>query len=391
MGNRSDMKSIIKKCFQDIFGEPLQLLVSAPGRVNLIGGHTDYNEGFVFPLAIYRRIYVASSPRADKDIHAYSLNYQKKVAFPVTELIVDSRNRWVNYVKGVLAAFSKSGCETGTGANLVIGGDVPLESGLSSSAALEMSVAFSFNHMFEFGIEIDKLVTIAREAENDFVGVPCGIMDQFTSGLAKKDCAIFLDCRSLEYEHIPINSSSNTIVICNTNKPRGVADSAYHERWAECESGVKILKGFLPGIQSLRDVTITEFMAHREHLPHPVSSRCEHIIAENQRVLDSVKALKAGDADHFGKLINEAHESISRLYEVSCLELDTLVNIARSVSGVLGARLTGAGFGGCTVNMKKKEAVPILEQKIMNVYPRETGLQPEIYVSQAVDGVKIES
>ncbi|UCE19479.1 MAG: galactokinase [Gemmatimonadota bacterium] len=388
--NRSDMKSILRNTFCDIFeGQPC-VFVSAPGRVNLIGEHTDYNDGFVLPMAIDRRIYVASSPRTDGNMCIYSWNYEQKVEFSVKELSIDTERRWVNYVKGVLATFTEEGFETGLGANLVIGGDVPLESGLSSSAALEMSVAFSFNQLFNLGIQVDKLVDLAQKAENDFVGVPCGIMDQFTSGLAKKNHALFLDCQSLQYEHIPLDLDRCNIVICNSNKPRGLANSAYHQRRAECQEGVKILNKYMPDVETLRDVGIKDLMRQWEKLPHPIGVRCGHVVSENQRVLNGVHALKVGDMNKFGQLMNESHESLNHLYEVSCSELDSLVTIARNVSGVLGARLTGAGFGGCTVNLVEKESVPIFKQKIFDIYPKETGLQPEIYVSQAVEGVKIE-
>ena len=361
-------------------------IVKAPGRVNLIGEHTDYNDGFVLPVAIDREIIMAAEPRDDREVHLYAVDLDAKSSFSLDEIGRDPQASWSNYIRGVLLLLQERGLPV-KGMNAAFSGDVPLAAGLSSSAALEMATGLMATVMGQFHIDMVDLVKIAQAAENTFVGVNCGIMDQFISGLGRKDHALFLDCRSLDYELVPLPPMDDyKIVIANTMVKRGLVDSAYNERRSQCEQGVEILRQYLSGITALRDVTPADFGKYRKHLPAIVAQRCEHIIFENQRVLDSVGALQASSISEFGRLMGESHRSLRDLYEVSCKELDIMVEAAWGVPGTSGARMTGAGFGGCTVNLVEAGAVDTFVAEVKEIYTAKTGLVPEFYVCQAEDG-----
>ncbi len=374
--------------FRENFDSDPESLVRAPGRVNLIGEHTDYNDGFVFPVAIDRDIMVACRPRDDKLVRVYSLDFGAMVEFSLNDINYDSENKWSNYPRGV-ARFLQEGDYELRGLDAVITGNVPQEAGLSSSAAMEVAMAMAFERVS--GLEIDpvEMALICQKAENQFVGVNCGIMDQFISRMGKKDHALLLDCRKLEFELVPLHLEGISIVICNTNVKRGLVDSEYNERRSECERGVRRLEEFLPGITALRDVDIADFEKYKHHLPLITEKRCGYVIKEDDRVLQSVHALEENDLVRFGVLMNESHIGLRDEYEVSCPELDAMVEIAWSADGVLGSRMTGAGFGGCTVTLITEDDVEQLIEKVNKEYPERTGLQPEIYVFSAEDGAGV--
>ena len=371
--------------FKEHFGSEPEALMRAPGRVNLIGEHTDYNDGFVLPVAIDRDIMVASRSRDDALVRIYSLDFNALTEFSLNDISHDSENAWSNYPRGVAHFLKEEGYEL-RGMEAVVTGNVPLEAGLSSSAAMEVVMAMTFEKIT--GLEIDpvKMALICQKAENQFVGVNCGIMDQFVSRMGKKDHALLLDCRELEFDLIPLNLEGVKIVVCNTSVKRGLLDSEYNKRRSECERGVKILDDFLPGIRALRDVDVDDFQKYHHHLPETTEKRCGYIVRENVRVLESVQAFEEGDLIRFGILMNESHIGLRDEYEVSCPELDAMVEIAWSTDGVIGSRMTGAGFGGCTVTLVAEDSLEDLVSKVNKEYPERTGLQPEIYICTAEDG-----
>jgi galactokinase len=357
----------------------------APGRVNLIGEHTDYNDGFVFPVAIDRDITIVASPRKDTRVTLHALDYETTVSFDLNDINHTDGESWGRYPKGVAAVLQEEGL-TISGLDGVLDGTVPLGAGLSSSAALEGAVATMFCAFSNDELTGPRMAQLCQRAENEYAGVQCGIMDQFISCVAQPASALFLDCRSLEYTHVPFVTSDYTLLIVNTNVPRGLVDSEYNRRRQECEEGVRLLSAHLDGITALRDVRMDQFGEHRGILSEIVANRCVHVISENDRVQNSVDALKNGDFNNFGRLMNDSHDSLRDLYQVSCEELDTLVNIARSCEGVLGSRMTGGGFGGCTVSLVANEYVDSVEHAIRDEYPAQTGYQPDIYICQPAGG-----
>ncbi|HET6893535.1 MAG TPA: galactokinase, partial [Pyrinomonadaceae bacterium] len=341
--------------FASVYGTPPKIF-SAPGRVNLIGEHTDYNEGFVLPMAIDRRTYVAAAPRTDERVRVRTLDLDDSAEFDLDQPTTQVEKRWLAYVAGTAWVLRRKQSYLG-GADLMIASDVPIGGGLSSSAALEVAVGKALVSIA--GTEIDP-VTLAlacQEAENVFVGARCGNMDQLTATLGKKDHALLIDCRSLETRQIPLNQLEVEIVVCNTNVKHELASSAYNQRRAECEQGVEILKQKLPSITSLRDVSIQDFAALEDDLPEPIRRRCRHVITENERTLRAAEACARGDKIELGSLMELSHESLRDDYEVSCFELDTIVELAWSHPAVFAARMTGGGFGGCSVNLVAPQQV----------------------------------
>lgn len=380
-----DRIDILVGSFKEHFGDKPGILARAPGRVNLIGEHTDYNDGFVLPVAIDRDIVVAARARDDNLIRIYSLDFGAMAEFSMDNIVYDPDNKWSNYPRGVARFLQEEGYNL-RGLEAVITGNVPQEAGLSSSAAIEVASAMTFEKTS--GLEIDpvKMALICQKAENKFVGVNCGIMDQFISRMGRKDHALLLDCRKLEFELVPLPLEGVKIVVCNTGVKRGLVDSEYNARRSECERGVKLLEEFLPGIKALRDVEFTDFLKYKSHLPLLTEKRCGYVIKENDRVLESIQALADDDLIRFGVLMNESHIGLRDEYEVSCRELDAMVEIAWNTEGVIGSRMTGAGFGGCTVTLVTEDAVSRLVERIKREYPQRTGLQPEVYVFSAEDG-----
>ena len=359
--------------------EPHEVAVSsAPGRVNLIGEHTDYNDGYVLPVPLRSRIFAAGRPNGTGMIRLYAADYSESASQDLEEIEFDSEHLWANYPLGVAHTMLKRGLAL-TGVDLVIKGDVPREAGLSSSAAVEMATARLFRGLFELEINPIELAYIGKETENDFVGVQSGIMDQFVASLGRTGEALFIDCRTNDYEHITL-PPGHAVVVTNTMVKRELASSAYNERRSQCEEGVRIMKEELPEINALRDVFPSDLNEYREKLPEIIYRRCRHVVTENARVLESVQALRGGDVEKIGGLMYASHESLRDDYEVTSPELDTLVDAARGVEGVAGARMTGAGFGGCTVNLVRRERVEDFTEAIIDAYMNVTGIKPEVYL-----------
>ena len=370
------------QAFEKVFGTTPSLYVAAPGRVNLIGGHTDYNEGFVLPTAIDRHVVIGALPRDDRIVCLYALDFEESAEFSLDDIRFDEQKSWSNYERGVAWALQQDGYVL-PGLDMVITGDVPIGSGLSSSAAVEVAMACTFQVMGQLSLDGVKRALLCQRAENEFVGMRCGIMDQYIISLGKRDHALLIDCRSLEYRLVPIPQGCS-IVVCDTNKRRGLVDSEYNTRRQECEAGARIL-----GVPALRDVTPEEFAEHAHELDEITRKRCRHIVTEDQRVLDAVQALESGELARFGELISTSHTSLRDDYEVSCAELDALVVAAWHQEGTLGARMTGAGFGGCTVNLVANDALRVFQRHVAQEYTVATGLVPEIYVCTAEEGVHI--
>ncbi len=351
----------------------------APGRVNLIGEHTDYNEGFVLPMAIDRDVKIIGAARQDGIVRLYSADFEQESMFSLDAIRPDPAAPWSNYMRGVAAMLQNDGLAL-RGFDGVVSGDVPIASGLSSSAATEMATVMAFCAASGQSIDGVRAARLAQRAENEFVGVKCGIMDQFISSLGKAGHALLIDCRSLEYELASLPAGV-TVLVVDTTAPRTLAGSAYNQRRRECEEGARLL-----GVRSLRDVSVQAFERRRDELPVVIARRCAHVIHENQRVLDAVAALRRNELSTFGALMNQSHDSLRDLYEVSSAELDAVVDIARDTPGVHGARMTGAGFGGCAIALVNDDAAASLADRIAAEYPRRTGRTPNIYACVASDG-----
>lgn len=364
-------------------------LFSAPGRVNLIGEHTDYNEGFVLPMAIDRRTYVAIAPRADRLVRCLSTEFDDQIEFELSDDLKPAHD-WANHIRGMAACLLREGFNL-RGADVLISSQVPFGAGLSSSAALEIAVGFAWLKISDQSVDLVKLALTAQQAEHEFAGTHCGVMDQFIACLGKEGFALKIDCRSLESEAVPIDLSNARLVVVNSMVKHNLAASEYNQRRAECEEAVRRLAGHLPGIQSLRDVELEEFDQWADALPEVIRRRANHVITENARTLAAVEALKLGNLSQFGKLMNASHESLREDYQVSCRELDLLVEIAGRCDGVYGARMTGGGFGGCTVNLVKAETVENFIAEISSAYEWVMKVKPECYVCQASGGVREES
>jgi galactokinase len=358
----------------------------APGRVNLIGEHTDYNDGFVMPVAIDFSTWVTIVPLAERKLEILSENFGEQVEFDLDSIDSVPRGHWSDYPLGVAVMFKRAGHQL-RGARLTIRGDVPLGSGLSSSASLEVATACAMSANSDLSIDRTELAKLCQRAENEFVGARVGIMDQFASCYGQAGKALLLDCRSLEFKLLPI-SEDVQMVVCNTMVKHKLASSAYNERRAQCEAGVKHFATKLSDVKALRDVTADQLEQYGGALPEVIYRRCRHIISENGRVLEAAEALAQSDLNRFGQLMNESHQSLRDDFEVSCRELDLMVDIARKVDGVYGARMTGGGFGGCTVNFVDAGQVEPFKRTVTQGYEQETKLKPEIYVCNAANGAE---
>jgi len=358
---------------------PPAIVVTAPGRVNLIGEHTDYNEGYVLPVAIDRYLLVAAGPRRDRKVSLRALNLGEEDAFSLDEIERGERE-WRNYGRGVAWQMERAGHRL-QGMEAIIWGDLPMKAGLSSSAALEVAVAHTFQQLSGLEIRPLELALLCQRAENEFVGVRCGLMDQLTVVWGKEGHALLIDCRSLTHEPIPIPRGVS-VVVTDTKKVRGLVDSQYNARRTECEEGARLL-----GVPSLRDISLEEFQKREASLPPLIRRRVRHVVSENQRTLEAAGALR-GDLEAFGRLMYDSHHSLRHDFGVSCPELDILVEAARKVSGVYGSRLTGAGFGGCTVSLVTREAVPEFQSLVTKEYEKATGKKPAIYVCRPPQGVR---
>lgn len=361
----------------------------SPGRVNIIGEHTDYNEGFVLPAAIDKAVYVGISQRVDSEIHLYAVDF--KESFSVTlSTLAPTEKGWPNYIMGVVDQLQKAGHSL-SGFNLVVDGDVPLGAGLSSSAAVECATVFALNELFSLNLERMAMVKMAQMAEHTFAGVKCGIMDQFASLFGRKNHVLRLDCRSLEYEYVPLKLEGYKILLLNTNVKHSLASSEYNTRRAQCEQGVAWVKEHHPEVHSLRDVTMEMLNQHVAYKDDLIYRRCKYVVEENTRLLGGCEDLKRGDLPALGKKMFQTHDGLSKDYEVSCPELDFLVNAVKNNPNVVGARMMGGGFGGCTINLVREEAIDSLIDVLSKTYKTATDLDLTAYVAQIEDGSAVVS
>jgi galactokinase len=380
----------MKAVLESAFGPGGRVVVArAPGRVNLIGEHTDYNGGFVLPMAIEAGLQVAGRLRPGREVRLRAADYAANDAFSLDAPIARSQEHgWSNYPRGVLWALQQEGIEI-PGLELAFGGDLPQGAGLSSSAALEVATALVVQALTGFAMERPRLALLCQRAENEFVGMRCGIMDQFVCLMGRAGHALFLDCRSLELQHVPLELGDHVMAICHSGVKHALVASEYNRRRGECGAGVAALRARFPAVESLRDATLEQLEACAPDMSDEVVRRCRHIITENARVLASAEALRRGDLARFGELMDGSHESQRRDFEVSCAEVDLLVDLARQVPGVLGARITGGGFGGCTVNLVAASALDALRRDALAEYQRKTGIAPRLFVSAPAAGAAL--
>ena len=372
--------------FQQLFGQEA-LIIRSPGRINLIGEHTDYNMGFVLPAAINKAIYLGIHLRKDQKISLYSIDYQDDYQTDL-DAINRSGKLWPDYILGVVKQIQKNH-SLDHGFNIVFGGDIPPGAGLSSSAALECATAYALNSIFNLNIQNMTLVCLAQAAENEFVGVKCGIMDQFASMFGKKDYLMRLDCRSLEYTYVPFHSDKLKIVLFDTRVKHSLASSAYNERREQCEAGVKLIQAVHPEVLSLRDASEEMLLEFVKPVNEIVYNRCSFIVGEIKRLLNSCNDLENNNMPAFGKRMFETHAGLKDLYEVSCQELDLLVDLVKNDPNVIGARMMGGGFGGCTINLVNSESVEALIKKVGDNYHAKTGTEMLAYVVEIEDGTGV--
>ncbi|WP_286151714.1 galactokinase [Sporofaciens musculi] len=387
------MKEKLIQQFKDLYkGEGEIRSYFAPGRVNLIGEHTDYNGGHVFPCALTLGTYGIVRDRDDRKLRFYSANFEKLgvIETSLDELVPDPKANWTNYPKGVMWAFEKRGYKLSHGMDILIYGNIPNGSGLSSSASLEVLTGVILKDTFGFDqVSMVDIALIGQDSENNFNGCNCGIMDQFASAMGKKDHAIFLDTNTLQYEYAPVVLEDAKIVITNSKVKHSLVDSAYNDRRSECETALKELKA-VTKISSLGELSEEEYEAHKDAIKDAVrQKRAKHAVYENQRTVRAVEALKNQDVELFGKLMNASHESLRYDYEVSCKEIDILVDLAQAMPGVLGSRITGGGFGGCTVSIVKNDAVDAFISEIGKTYQEKVGHEAEFYVVDIGDGAGV--
>ena len=386
------MKDQLIQKFVELYGNGGEISAYfAPGRVNLIGEHTDYNGGHVFPCALTLGTYGIVRKREDRKLRFYSVNFEKAgiIASSLDELVPEKKAGWTNYPKGVMWAFEKRGYHIPAGMDILICGNIPNGSGLSSSASLEVLTGIILRDTFGFDeVSMVDIALIGQDSENNFNGCNCGIMDQFASAMGKKDHAIFLDTNTFHYEYAPVILNDAKIVIANSKVKHSLVNSAYNDRRNECETALKELKE-VTEIQTLGDLTEEEFEIHKQAIKDPVRrKRAKHAVYENQRTLRAVEALKNQDIELFGQLMNASHTSLRDDYEVSCKEIDILVDLAQAMPHVLGSRITGGGFGGCTVSIVKNDTVEKFVDEIGKAYEEKVGHKAEFYVVDIGDGAK---
>ena len=383
------MKPLEQK-FKEVFGKDAEQQFFAPGRVNLIGEHTDYNGGNVFPCAIDKGTYGLVSKRADRTFRMYSENFADLgvMEFTLDELVNDKKHDWANYPKGVIKMFVEEGFKIDSGFDFLVSGNIPNGAGLSSSASIEMLTGIVLKDLFHLSIDPIAMALLGKKVENLFIGVNSGIMDQFAIAMGKKDHAILLDCNTLKYDYVPVVLKDEVIVIANTNKRRGLADSKYNERRAECDEALAELQTKLP-IKALGELSIEEFEANKDLIKSPIrQKRAKHAVYENQRTLKAQKELSAGNLAEFGKLMNQSHISLRDDYEVTGVELDTLAALAWEQPGVVGSRMTGAGFGGCTVSIVKKDKEDDFIKNVGEAYKNKIGYAADFYIAAVSEGAR---
>ncbi len=369
----------------------MQVLSEAPGRVNIIGEHTDYNLGFVLPIAIDKKMSLKATSRPDDVVNVYAQNLQETASFSINNLTPPIQSNWWDYLAGVCWVLQNEGYEL-SGADINFGGDVPIGAGLSSSAALEVATAAAFSHLNALDIEPDRLAFFAQQAENKYIGVQCGIMDQFASALARKNHALFIDCRSLEYEHIPLNLTEHIFVIIDSQVKRSLAHSDYNRRREECEEALSLINDHSHfSREALRDVTIEEINHLASVLPQELYYRSRFVVEENQRVLQTIEAFRSEDLNRVGALMNDSHAGLRDLFAVSCPEVDLIVELAQNTEGVLGARMTGAGFGGCVVALAHEDFFEELKTRITEKTRGITPREPILYTTPPAAGLNVKT
>jgi len=375
----SSLTQIFKEKYQKEYD-----LIFSPGRINLIGEHTDYNDGFVMPAAIDKGIYIVFSKNKTGKLRAYSYDFDNEFIVDI-DAIERTSVSWANYILGVIEEIKKINPEI-EGFDMVFGGNIPIGSGLSSSAALECGVGTLLNELFELDLTTTQIIKAGQQAEHSFVGVRCGIMDQFASAFGKEDRIIRLDCKTLDYEYFPLMIPEYQILLCNSKVKHSLAESSYNERREECEAGVKIIKESYPEVTSLRDVTITMLASCKDQFSDIVYKRCSYVIEENQRVLQAGQFLEKDNLPEIGRLLFDSHKGLSEKYEVSCKELDFLVDQVKEDTDVLGSRMMGGGFGGCTINIVKKSKKSELIESLKSKYYEKFQIELECYDVTLVNG-----
>lgn len=378
----------VRSAFTTMYGREPRVF-RAPGRVNLIGEHTDYNDGFVLPMAIDRSLAMAGVAREDRLVRVYSVNVDEQATFDLDQPGAPQRGTWLDYVEGTAQALLKLLKEDAArlrGADLLLTSDIPTGGGLSSSAAIEVATGLALLSLSDLPLDRVMLALAGQQAEHEYVGANVGIMDQWTSVHGKSGTALLLDCRSLHTTYLPLETSQVALVVCDSHVKHELASSEYNKRRAECEQGVALLREFLPRIRALRDVSVAEFQQYETHLPEPIRRRCRHVITENARTLQAAELLRTESLEQLGPLMNQSHQSLREDYEVSCAELNLLTETAQQIDGVFGARLTGGGFGGCTVNLVRREVLSHFENIITRAYQLAFGLAPAISVVEPAEG-----
>ncbi|WP_186753749.1 galactokinase [Echinicola salinicaeni] len=377
---------IITSKFTELFDKEA-IVVKSPGRINLIGEHTDYNEGFVLPAAIDKEIVIAVAKNDSRECHLFSYDFQESLSFDLDDF-ERMESGWGNYVMGVAAQLQQAGYEL-EGFDLVFGGDVPVGAGLSSSAAVENGVCLALSELFGLNLERLDMLKYAQKAEHEFAGVQCGIMDQFASMMGKDNHAIRLDCRSLEYSYFPIDLGNYQIILCDTQVKHSLADTAYNDRRRECQEGVEAVQKYYSEVKSLRDITLEMLGEAKSEMTEVVYTRSKFVIEENERLLKGCELLEKGDIKGFGQQMYGSHDGLSNMYEVSCKELDFLADFSKSSDSVAGARMMGGGFGGCTINLVEKSEKEAFEKAISAAYKDAFGRDLKIYEVDVTDGTRV--
>lgn len=386
----ANIQELTQQFINQYGGEASDIAVfHAPGRVNLIGEHTDYNGGYVFPAALTFGTTLLIRKRSDNQLGLATTNFPASKQFSLETIIYDEADDWMNYPKGIVNELQQSGIVFQNGYDLLFHGEIPNGAGLSSSASIEVVTAYALQTLEGLEADTVKIALLAQKSENEFNGVKCGIMDQFAVANGKKDHAILLMCDTLQYELVPFDSGSYKLVIGNTNKRRGLVDSAYNERRSQCEQAVMELQAAFPELTLLGQLTLEQFNSAKHLIKDEVvQKRAQHVVEEIDRVLKSIKALQGNDLAQFGQLMNGSHDSLRDLYEVTGAELDAMVAAARQIDGVLGSRMTGAGFGGCTVSLVHEDSVETFQTEVGRKYKEETGLTADFYVCTIGNGVE---
>jgi galactokinase len=386
VGPRMESKEVARQ-FTGLFAAQ-PTIFSAPGRVNLIGEHTDYNDGFVMPSAIGLRTRVTISPRFERKLLIQSDGFPQVFEFDLDDLPQQATGSWVDYVLGIAVVLQQTG-HAPRGASLFVQSEIPIGAGLSSSAAIEVASALALISLNGAVLPLAEVAKLCRHTENAFIGAHVGIMDQFVACLGKAGHALLLDCRSLDFELIPIPDSVR-MVVCNTMVKHQHASGEYNQRRKECEEGVRILAQWYPGIRALRDLSVDQLVQHSKDVPETIYKRCRHVVEENERVRNAARCLRTENLTRFGELMRESHGSLRDLYEVSCGELDTMVEVAEGLPGYYGGRMTGGGFGGCTLSLVKATDAEAFADQIAVRYQRATGIKPAVYICSAADGARAE-